>query len=96
MLFDEGSQQTTLKFFQIFGSYIYNMKLLSLFAASLLAGHVSAFHGQLASSGYIEIAGAPADTYQWIYLTDYATGSTYAGTVEGGWNNCADQQCWIK
>ncbi|CAI7575415.1 unnamed protein product [Penicillium manginii] len=35
------------------------MKFLSLLGASLLAGHVSAFHGQLAASGYIENPNSP-------------------------------------
>ncbi|KAJ5358519.1 uncharacterized protein N7496_010932 [Penicillium cataractarum] len=69
------------------------MKFLSLVAASLLAGHVSAFHGQLASSDYIK--SSDGYTYQTIYLTDYVSGSTYAGSVYGGWNNCASSECWV-
>ncbi|KAJ5768396.1 hypothetical protein N7533_000979 [Penicillium manginii] len=72
------------------------MKFLSLLGASLLAGHVSAFHGQLAASGYIENPNSPGYVYQTIYLTDYTTGSTYAANVYGGFNNCATSECWAK
>jgi hypothetical protein len=68
------------------------MKLPSLLAASLLAGHVSAFKGKLSASPYYEPE--PGYIYQELYLKDSYTGSTYTGVLYGGFNACANTNCY--
>ena len=63
---------------------------LFLTAAAALAGHATAFYGQMAASAYETNEGG---TFQVIYLTDYNSGSTYSGTLYGGFNACADNEC---
>lgn len=61
-------------------------------SAAALVGHASAFYGQLAASGYEANEGG---TFQIIYLTDYNTGSTYSGTLHGGFNSCTSNECSV-
>jgi hypothetical protein len=68
------------------------MKVPFLLTAVALFGHASAFYGQMASSDYGQNEGG---TYQIIYLTDYDTGSTYSGTLRGGFNYCTTSECPI-
>lgn len=64
---------------------------LMLSATALtLANQASAFWGQMAASAYEANEGGP---FQIIYLTDYNTGSTYSGTLRGGFNSCTSSQC---
>ncbi|KAJ5378149.1 uncharacterized protein N7496_005558 [Penicillium cataractarum] len=65
---------------------------LLLGAITSLASHATAFYGQMAASGYIDINGFP---YQYVYLTDYNTGSTYQGLTTPGFNGCTDVHCGI-
>ncbi|KAJ5663983.1 hypothetical protein N7507_004714 [Penicillium longicatenatum] len=60
--------------------------------AAALVGQASAFYGQMAASAYEANEGG---TFQIIYLTDYNTGSTYSGTLRGGFNGCASSECSI-
>jgi hypothetical protein len=60
--------------------------------ALALANQASAFYGQMAASDYSANEGGP---FQIIYLTDYNTGSTYSGTLRGGFNSCTTSQCPI-
>lgn len=59
-------------------------------AAIALAGQAHAFYGQMAASNYITNEGGVS---QVIYLTDYNTGSTYQGTLYGGFNACTSSEC---
>jgi hypothetical protein len=72
--------------------HFHNMKFLDLFAASLLAGYVSAYQGTLGASPYSELDGF---TYQEIYLVDSITRSTYTGDFFGGFDSCADSKCYV-
>ncbi|KAJ6108582.1 hypothetical protein N7523_009905 [Penicillium sp. IBT 18751x] len=69
------------------------MKLPILLSAVVLAGHASAFYGQMADSANMINEGG---NYQLIYLTDYNTGSTYTGTLYGGFNACTSQECTVS
>jgi hypothetical protein len=71
------------------------MKLSLLLSATALAlaNHASAFYGQMAASDYSANEGG---VYQIIYLTDYSTGSTYSGTLYGGFNSCTSTECSIR
>ncbi|KAL4872097.1 hypothetical protein BDV12DRAFT_183340 [Aspergillus spectabilis] len=66
--------------------------LLSALALAL-AGKTTAFQGQMAASNLIDQEGP---SFQIIYLTDYYTGSTYQGTLWGGFNDCVSKQCDIS
>ncbi|KAJ5997287.1 hypothetical protein N7522_008947 [Penicillium canescens] len=67
---------------------------LMLSATALaLANRASAFYGQMAASDYSANEGG---TFQIIYLTDYNTGSTYSGTLRGGFNGCTSSQCPVS
>ncbi|KAJ5748779.1 uncharacterized protein N7511_010475 [Penicillium nucicola] len=66
---------------------------LMLSATALaLANQASAFYGQMAASAYEANEGG---TFQIIYLTDYNTGSTYSGTLYGGFNSCTSSECAV-
>jgi len=67
--------------------------LLLSATALALANQASAFYGQMAASDYSANEGG---VYQIIYLTDYNTGSTYSGTLYGGFNACASSECTIR
>lgn len=69
------------------------MKFIGLLATPLLAVCVCAFHGRLEASQYY-YAG-PSLIFQNINLVDFYTGSTYTGTLNGGFNNCVSKQCFI-
>jgi hypothetical protein len=69
------------------------MNFLSLFITPLLAVCVCAFHGRLEASQYYYASASLI--FQNINLVDYYTGSTYTGTLNGGFNNCVSQQCYI-
>jgi hypothetical protein len=71
------------------------MSFLSLLGVTLLAGHVSAFRGQLAASAYTSNPNSPGFIYQNIYLTDYTTRSTYAAQLYGGFNGCTTSECSV-
>lgn len=66
------------------------MKLPIVLSAISFAGQARAFWGQMAASAYLQNEGG---VYQTIYLTDYNTGSTYQGTLYGGFNSCTSSQC---
>ena len=70
------------------------MKFSAMFrmAVFALAGQAHAFYGQMAASDYIINEGGVSQT---IYLTDYNTGSTYQGTLYGGFNGCTSTECNI-
>lgn len=68
------------------------MKFPIVLGAIALAGHANAFWGQMAASAYLQNEGG---THQTISLTDYNTGSTYEGTLYGGFNACTSSQCPI-
>ncbi|KAJ5634843.1 hypothetical protein N7528_002685 [Penicillium herquei] len=68
------------------------MKFPILLTAAALAGHAHAFYGQMAASAYEENEGG---IFQVIYLTDYNTGSTYSGTLYGGFNDCTSYECTV-
>ncbi|KAJ5628229.1 hypothetical protein N7490_010457 [Penicillium lividum] len=65
----------------------------SLFVTvATLASYASAFSGQMAASAYEANEGG---VFQIIYLTDYTSGSTYSGTLYGGFNGCASSECSV-
>lgn len=67
------------------------MKLtLLLGAAATFGGHAAAFYGQMAASDYIYLDGG---VEQYVYLTDYNTGSTYSGLFSPGFNGCVEKEC---
>ncbi|KAJ5286780.1 hypothetical protein N7478_002466 [Penicillium angulare] len=67
------------------------MKFTAVLATvAALAGSANAFYGQMAASAYELNEGG---NYQIIYLTDYNTGSTYQGTLWGGFNACTSTEC---
>lgn len=68
------------------------MKFPLVLSTLALAGHASAFYGQMAASAYEQNEGG---TFQIIYLTDYNTGSTYSGTLRGGFNACTSTECSV-
>lgn len=61
---------------------------LLLGAVTALASHATAFNGEMSASGYY-------DNGQDIYLTDYTTGESYSGTLQGGFNACVGTKCPI-
>jgi hypothetical protein len=70
------------------------MKLTTfLGAVAAFTGHATAFNGQMAASDYISFPGGIQEQY--IYLTDYNTGSTYQGTLVGGFDGCTTTQCSV-
>jgi hypothetical protein len=69
------------------------MKFPRLLAASLLAGHVSAFKGTLNASPYYQPQ--PGYIYQELYLKDSYTGSSYTGVLYGGFNACTTEECYV-
>ncbi|KAJ5364019.1 uncharacterized protein N7496_009732 [Penicillium cataractarum] len=69
---------------------------LSIFTVgtSALVGQAMAFHGSMGASPYVR---DPSGYYQYIYLTDYTTGSEWAGRLDGGFDNCVNGvQCWVS
>ncbi|KAJ5666873.1 hypothetical protein N7462_011282 [Penicillium macrosclerotiorum] len=68
------------------------MKIPFILSAAALIGHASAFYGQMAASAYEANEGG---VFQIIYLTDYNSGSTYSGTLYGGFNSCTSSECSI-
>ncbi|KAM0255680.1 hypothetical protein ACHAQJ_005524 [Trichoderma viride] len=61
------------------------MKVSALFSAvAALAGPAAAFYGQLAAGTLAVTGEGPAS--QPVYLTDYNTGSTYAGRLTFGFS----------
>ncbi|KAJ5752488.1 hypothetical protein N7520_009405 [Penicillium odoratum] len=65
----------------------------SLFVTvATLASYASAFTGQMAASAYEENEGG---VFQIIYLTDYTSGSTYSGTLFGGFDGCTTGECIV-
>lgn len=70
------------------------MKASLLFgAAAAFAGRAAAFYGQMAAGDYIYLDGG---SEQYVYLTDYNTGSTYSGWFSPGFNGCVDVECGIE
>lgn len=61
------------------------MKFLAFLSAVALFGHASAFRGQMAASEYELNEGG---SWQDITLSDYTTGSTYKGSLRGGFDAC--------
>ncbi|KAL6892314.1 hypothetical protein GGI43DRAFT_430081 [Trichoderma evansii] len=53
-------------------------------------GAANGFWGQLSAKPKQEDEGG---IYQWLYLTDYNTGSQYAAQLTGGFGACAPKQC---
>ena len=70
------------------------MKFINILSTAVIAmaGQVYGFYGQMAASDYILNEGGVSQT---IYLTDYNTGSTYQGTLYGGFNACTTSECSI-
>jgi hypothetical protein len=79
-----------------FGSHLFPLSQneVSKSLAASLAGRVGAIHGKLDASEYIEPS--PGYIYQCVYLTDSATGSTYTGSVYGGFNACTTSPFYIQ
>jgi hypothetical protein len=69
------------------------MKFFALFTIAAFSGMANAWYGQLAA-GPKRASEGPI--YQDIYLTDYATGSTYTGTLVDGFDACTRSQCPVE
>jgi hypothetical protein len=57
-------------------------------AVAALASRATAFNGEMN-------AGQLYNNAQDIYLTDYTTGESYAGSLTGGFNACVITKCPI-
>ncbi|KAL7901046.1 hypothetical protein HDV63DRAFT_364866 [Trichoderma sp. SZMC 28014] len=68
------------------------MKAYILLSVAALCGSATAFWGQLAAGA---IQGSEGGDYQYIYLTDYDTGSQYETLLHDGFSGCVSSPCSV-
>jgi hypothetical protein len=66
------------------------MKAYVLLSLVAFCGSATAFWGQLAAGDIMQSEGGE---YQFIYLTDYNTGSKYETELHDGFSGCVSSKC---
>ncbi|RFU79711.1 hypothetical protein TARUN_2517 [Trichoderma arundinaceum] len=68
------------------------MRPFIFFGIAALPGIAAAWNGQVAAGKKFLTEGGD---YQYIYLTDYTTGSTYEALLYGGFDGCTTSECSV-